>query len=391
MSQLVLEADQLVEAATTATGLDDLGEDTWQEGLGHLLEALCAEARLHELGVQVATGEIVAYLSNRLAITDWRKQHPEIATADVVPPLVIMGQGRTGTTILYDLLAQDPATRVPLTWEVDRPCPPPETATYDDDARIDEVEALQAAVELLIPGFRIIHPIGARLAQECVRMTAGDFRSLIFPTQYRVPSYRRWLVYEADLAPAYRWHRRYLQHLQSAHPTRRWLLKSPAHVWHLGELLAEYPGALLVQTHRDPLRIMASLASLMATLRRLASDQADPRDIAAEWAYDVVEGLDRSVTARLDGTIRPEQIVDVQFTELTDDPMAVVARIYDQFGFELSRGAEARMRGFLDQAPHAGPGVHSYSFKETGLDETALRDRVKRYQEYFSVPSEQII
>lgn len=308
----------------------------------------------------------------------------------MVPPLVIMGQGRTGTTILYDLLARDPATRVPLSWEVDRPVPPPRSATYDDDPRIDEVEALQAGVELLIPDFRKIHPIGARLAQECVRITAGDFRSLIFPTQYRVPSYGRWLLHEADLAPAYRWHRQYLQHLQSEHPADRWLLKSPGHIWHLGALVAEYPGALLVQTHRDPLRIVGSLTSLQMTLRRLASDQPDSRDIATEWVDYVVEGLDRSVTARLDGTIRPAQVVDVQFGELTDDPIAVVARIYDQFGLDLTGEVEGRMRRFLDRAPHAGPGHHRYTFADTGLDPGEVRELARRYQEHFAVPSEPV-
>ena len=123
---------------------------------------------------------------------------------------MIVGQPRTGTTILYDLLAQDPANRAPLSWEVDLPCPPPVTATYDTDPRIDECEATAAMADLVIPGFRAFHPIGARLGQECVRITGSEFRSMIFTVQYEVPTYNRWLLDEADLAPAYRWHRRFL-------------------------------------------------------------------------------------------------------------------------------------------------------------------------------------
>jgi Sulfotransferase family len=387
---LMLDAERLAEAATTATGLDDLGEKSWRDGLERLLWSLREEADLNELGVQIAAGEVVAYLSNRLEIIEWRREHPQVAAGDVVPPVVIIGQARTGTTVLYDLLAQDPITRVPLTWEVDRPCPPPETATYETDPRIDEVEELQAGVELLIPGFRNMHPIGARLAQECVRITASDFRSLIFPTQYRVPSYARWLLDEADLAPAYRWHRHYLEHLQSRHPAPRWLLKSPAHIWHLPALLAEYPEALLVQTHRDPLRVIASVASLQATLRKLAADEPDLTDIAAEWADYILDGLDRSVTAREDGTVDPARVVDVQFDEFVADPFASVARIYDQFGFELTSEAEDRMRAFYAASPHEGPGGHSYRFADTGLDEGTLRDRARRYQDYFAVPSEDL-
>src|SRR5438876_5381832 len=229
----VLVSERLVEAARAATGLDDFGEPAWQTGLDRYVDSLNNDARLHELGEQVVAGEIVDYLSTRLGLLEWRRQHPEIADADVVPPIVIVGQARTGTTILHDLLAQDPANRVPLTWEVDRPLPPPETATYATDPRIAASQELLDGVELVIPGFQAMHPMGALLPQECVRMTGGDFRSMIFPTQYRVPSYARWLIDKADMASAYAYHRIFLQHLQSRHPAPRWVLKSPGPPWWL--------------------------------------------------------------------------------------------------------------------------------------------------------------
>ncbi|MGZ6995114.1 MAG: sulfotransferase, partial [Acidimicrobiia bacterium] len=203
MTEAGLDADRLVAQAMEMTGLDDFGEPTWREGLDHLVPALREEARLNDLGGRIAMGGIVELLANRLAITGWRAQHPEVAAGDVLPPIVIVGQARTGTTILFDLLAQDPAPRAPLTWEIDRPVPPPESATFDTDPRIEEVDAILAGVDLLMPGFRTMHPMGARLAQECVSITNSDFRSVIFPTQYHVPSYGRWVMYEADMAPAY--------------------------------------------------------------------------------------------------------------------------------------------------------------------------------------------
>src|SRR6185436_6769334 len=141
MSGALPDAGQLVSQASELTGLDDLGDDTWRDGLGRLLASLEAEARLNDVGVQVATGDILSHLTNRLGIVAWRRDHPEVARGTIRAPLVIVGQPRTGTTILYDLLAQDPADRAPLTWEVDRPCPSPETATYGTDPRIDEVQA----------------------------------------------------------------------------------------------------------------------------------------------------------------------------------------------------------------------------------------------------------
>jgi hypothetical protein len=390
MPDSVLVSERLVESALAATGLDDFGEPAWQSGLERYVDSLNNDARLHELGEQVVAGEIVDYLSTRLGLLEWRKQHPEVTEADVVPPIVIVGQARTGTTILHDLLAQDPTNRVPLTWEVDRPLPPPETATYGTDPRIAESQALLESVELVIPGFQAMHPMGALLPQECVRMTGGDFRSMIFPTQYRVPSYANWLIDDADMASTYRYHRIYLQHLQSRHPAPRWVLKSPGHLWCLGALLDEYPNALLVQTHRDPLRIVASLTSLLGTLRQLGTDAISPPEMAGEFGGYLVTGLDRSVAARADGTVSPDRVVDVHFRAFMADPFATIRAVYERLGLELAPESEQRMREFLADNTTEKHGGHHYTWAETELDEGEWRERTRNYQEYFDVESEDL-
>ena len=395
MSSAIAGSAELIERAQGATGLSDLGDDPYLEGLDRLLDSLREEARLNELGVAIAEDELVTLLASRLGVIAWRAEHPEIVDVPVVPPIVIVGQARTGTTILYDLLAQDPQTRVPLTWEVDAPVPPPETATYDTDPRVAESDARLAGVDLLMPGFRTMHPMGAQLAQECVRITASAFRSVTFPTQYRVPSYGKWMFYEADLAPAYQWHRRYLEHLQSRHPAgpagaSRWLLKSPAHIWCLDALLAEYPDAFLVQTHRDPLRVIASVSSLQQVLRSMTSDDPTIPEIADEWADYIIDGLDRSVAAREDGTVSPDRVVDVQFAEFMADPMATIGGIYDQLGLELTDESAARIRTFLDTHGQADGGIHRYTWADTGLDAGHWREKAQRYQQHFDVPTEQL-
>ena len=389
MSGALPRAERLVSQARELTGLDDLGDDTWGEGLGRLLASLEAEARLNDVGLQVVTADLLSHLTNRLRIVAWRRDHPEVARGTIRAPLVIVGQPRTGTTILYDLLAQDPPHRAPLSWEVDRPCPPPETASYATDPRIAEVQAQLDVACQLVPGFTAFHPLGARLAQECVRITGADFRSMIFATQYRVPSYARWLLWAADMAPAYRWHRRTLEHLQSRHAGERWLLKSPGHVWCLGALLAEYPDAVLVQTHRDPLRVIASVSALVALLRRMACDDPSVADAATEYVDYIIEALDRSIAARRDGTVPPNRVIDVQFSAFMADPFGTIRTIYDRLGRQLDAATEGRMRDFL--AAHPGdPGGHRYTFADTRLDAGELRDRVRRYQEHFDVPSERV-
>jgi len=379
------DVERLVEQATQQTGLSDLGPQDWREGLARLLDALEDEARLSELGHAVVENELVSYLVRRLELTQWRKEHPAIATTDVTQPIVVIGQARTGTTILHDLLAQDPASRVPLAWEVDRPVPPPQTATYESDPRIAEVEEVQAMVDLVIPGFRSMHPIGAQLAQECVRITGSAFRSMIFPTQYRVPSYVQWLLHEADMAPAYQWHSAYLRHLQSEHRAQRWVLKSPGHIWCLDALLAEYPDALLVQTHRDPLKIIASVSSLLALLRRLATDDPTMAECAEEFGEYILLGLDRSVDARENGTVPSDRVVDVQFAGFMSDQIGTIRTIYDRFGMQLMPQTEDRMRTFLREHPQDKHGTHTYAFADTGLDVAETRDRAQRYQAYFDV------
>jgi hypothetical protein len=388
MTTEALALEQLADQAIQATGLADFGDDSWREGAERLISDLNDRAALSEIGGAIAGSDVVEYLTNRLRVIDWVKRHPSITEADVRPPIVVLGQPRTGTTILFDVLAQDPANRVPLTWEVDQPWPPPEAATYDSDPRIQEVDVKLANVDLLIPGFRGMHDMGARLGQECVRITAADFRSMIFSTQYRVPEYQRWLLHQADMSSAYRYHRMFLQYLQSAHSAERWVIKSPAHLWSLDALFREYPGALIVQTHRDPLRVVCSLASLVDLLRRLASDDVSISEVAAEWVDDIVLGLDRAVEARRDGTVPPGQAVDVLFRDFVTDPMSVVRTIYERLGIELTDEADKAMRSFLSANPQEKHGGHKYSFAETGLDAGLLRERTRAYQEFFDIPEE---
>ncbi len=381
--------EQLVAEAIESTGVDDFGAPGWEEGLDRLLDSLVTTAQLNDVGVMVAGDGVVANLSNRLLLEQWRKDHPAVAEQRVERPVVIVGQPRTGTSVLHDLMAQDPANRVPLSWEVERPVPAPRTETYESDPRIEMAQSQFDLVDSIIPGFTTFHEIGALLAQEDVRIFDGDFKSMIYSLQFEVPDYNRWLLHDADMATTYRWHRRFLEHLQSEHSAQRWVLKSPVHMWNLPTLMAEYPDAIVVQTHRDPLKVIASISALGASLREMTSDHVDLTVMSQQYAADIAECLDRALDARRSGVVPRDQVIDVHFGEFRKDPIAAVAGVYDALGIELSAEAESRMRAFLDEHPgDPDNALKRYTFSATGLDEAPLRERVREYQEYFGVPSE---
>src|SRR5215813_1369311 len=149
-----LEEDALLDRARRLTGLTDFGDPFFREPMRVLLESFETEARLNMLGRVIARTDFVRLLQNRLRMTDVLTHHPEIAAGEIQQPIVIIGLPRTGTTILHELMAQDPANRVPMTWEVMHPWPPPERATYTTDARIAQVEKHFAGVDKIMPGFK---------------------------------------------------------------------------------------------------------------------------------------------------------------------------------------------------------------------------------------------
>ncbi len=224
------------------------------------------------------------------------------------------------------------------------------------------------------------------MGQECVRITASEFTSMIFSVQYRLPSYYRWLLYEADHAGAYRFHRIFLQHLQSGVPGQ-WLLKSPAHLWQLDALLTEYPDALIVQTHRDPLNVISSIAALTHHLRRMGSDESNIAECAAQSYEEIAVGLEREMALRDSGAVPAGQVIDIHYADFITDPWTTIRGIYQKLGRELRPDTEQRMRDFL--AAHPGDGGRGrYTWSDTGLDAGEVRERVTAYQERYSVPTE---
>lgn len=382
-----LDPERLIAEAQRSTRLEDYGPGPFREELAILARSLEDEARLNTVGRAIARRSLLDGLEVQLRLQDWFNRHPEIAAQEIREPVIIIGMPRTGTTILHELMALDRNNRVPMTWEAAQPFPPPEADTYDSDPRIAAQDRRLKFSHYLMPGVENMHRMGAALPQECVAITAYAFTSMQFSTIYRLPTYAHWLQH-CDLGPSYRFHRRMLQYLQWRYARPHWVLKSPAHLWGLEALLAEYPDARLIQTHRDPLKIVSSLASMIPTLRAAGSDDIDVGEVAREWADSCVFALNASLRSRQSGVIDPSRVVDIQFGEFMSSQAGAVEKAYRALGLDFS----PQLAGAIDAYIHANPadkhGGHKHRFDDTGLDVAAERARVREYQDYFGVASE---
>ena len=377
--RIPIRAVDLINTAKRRCGLDDFGGGDFFEGLSRLLDSCQREAQLNLVGRIVLRADLMRTLCSRLFIQRDRKAYPGIMRQEIREPLFIVGLPRSGTTLLHTLLALDPGHRVPLTWEVMTPSPP----TCDNEKRrIQRAISSCNCFNWLAPTFHHVHPVGAELPQECVSLMAPTFMSDQFDAMYYVPSYRAWF-FRQDLRPAYEYHRHFLQHLQVRQIARRWVLKAPTHMFALPTLLAVYPDALFVQTHRAPLDAMASVSSLITILRRVFSDAVDPLTVCLEAIDYWSKTLERFLRER--DRLADDRICDVNYIEIRQDPLAVVRRIYAYFGWSLSQHAEQRMRRTLASQPKERYRRHRYDLSQFGVQEAESAARFAAYCDRFGL------
>src|SRR6516165_9881428 len=261
------EVEGLCAAARRRTGLADFGDPPLEPALSTLLNSLEEEANLHRLGRFLIHTHLLDILETRLRLTRaWRGCLETLATSRIERPIFITGIPRSGSTFLCELLAQDSDNRSPRVWEVMFPLPAPGLRHSLHDSR-----RLRAAARLwwfrrLAPHVDEVYPIRACSPHECVAIHSHTFLSEEFVSTCRVPSYEAFLR-ATDLGPAYVWEKRFLQHLQLHRPTKRWVLKSPDHVYGLEQLFSVFPNALIIQTHRDPLAVLRSDVQLTRVLQ----------------------------------------------------------------------------------------------------------------------------
>ena len=383
-----LRVEDLIARARAQSGLTEFGDGGFLEPLRRLLDSVSApEADLSLVGRLATQWDVVRFLSNLLRFQAEETRRPEIAGQRIQKPIFITGLPRSGTTFLHRLMMEDPANRAPLVWETIYPWSDPK----GPDRRAARVARQLKAFERLAPEFRALHPLDATSPQECSEITAHVFRSLRFDTNYQVPLYRRWLDADASRhLPAYQFHQRFLRQLQwQDRPGRyrRWVLKCPEHVFALRAIRTVYPDARLIFVHRDPVKVLLSVAKLTEVLRRPFSRTLDPKLIGRDESARWLAGAERMMETGDDAGL-PEPVCHVHHMDLISDPVTTVEGVYRHFGMSLPRDAATGIERYVAERPNGGYGPRNYAFEDHGLDEDQERERFRPYMLRFGIAAE---
>lgn len=387
-----LSEEKLLSAAQSKTGLSDWGDDSFRVPLRIFLESLHKDANLNFLGRMKFEKHATKLLVNRLRIQEDFKCYPEILQVPIRRPLFVTGLPRTGTTLLHNLLSQDPANRTLRLWEILSPSPPPELQNRDSDPRIEKAKKSVEKLNSLAPQLGSAHYLNPTGPEECNSLFEHEFISILFELHANIPTYSQWLE-SRDMVGVYQSYRKQLQLLSWRCPAvgassledNRWVLKAPAHLFYLDALLAVFPDACIVQTHRDPLQVLPSFCSLSAIMRGINTDRVDPLALGNYWLNRLANGALRGMQVRENAN--PAQFYDLHYKDLLEDPIGAVSQIYQYFGYPFSELHENNMKQWLAENPQHKHGIHRYSLEQFGLEPDLVNERFAQYRQRFNLGS----
>ncbi len=373
--------DEITHAAMGKTGLKDFGGNGFEAGLKALLAAFRQVRTHHPFGRFYVRQMVIQMLMHRLRNVNLVRQHPEILSQDIARPIIVLGLPRSGTTLLFNLLAQDPDHRFLRNWEAFiSQVPPKGRYTEATDPRIRQARWMQRFLKYLMPEIDKVHAFTPKGPEECTPILMQGFATQALVGGFDVPEYSRWLD-QADHGPTYRYHRRVLQALQWKYPGRRWLLKSPDHLAAVRSILEVYPDACFVHIHRNPVNSVSSWASLNLVYRGVYYHSIDIRELGRQVLGRLSTDMGRYLTDRT--SLPSHSFFDLGYRDLVSDPIGAIQDMYDHFGLELTQEARSSMQAYLSENPKNKHGVHRYSPEDFGLSQQAILERFSDYNESF--------
>lgn len=367
--------DDLKASASKMIGLDDFGsnDDNYLEALEVLLDSYRRDADLTPLGSKMNRFFLRGALVARLLSESAWKQYPQHADVAIERPIFVTGLVRTGTTALHRLLGADPAHQGLHLWLAEFPQPRPPRETWESNPFYSQLNAQFEKHHAENPDYTGLHFMAAYELEECWQLLRQSLHSASYETLAHLPTYSQWLARQ-DWTPSYQRHRRNLQLIGLNDADKRWVLKNPSHLFALDALMATYPDALVIQTHRPVETIMASMCSLAQHTAAGWSTSFTGAQIGADAMETWSRGLERFNTAR--AKYSPSQFYDVDYKELIADPMGTVADIYRHFGLTLTEEAKAAMeKTHADSQSGARAPKHTYSLADYGLSTETVKER----------------
>jgi hypothetical protein len=374
----VTSPEAAIAQAIGLAGSDDFGPDGWQEGLARSLEAF-PRLPLRPEALAASSGKLVHDLAMRLRIVQWLKDHPQIEEQPVEGPVFVIGLPRTGTTATVGMMALDERFRFLRAWEGASPMPPPVAGEEDRDPRL--IAARKAAADHARPHVHIADVDGP---EEDLAMLAGlDMRSY-YGTLPMPDDYIDWWL-NSDFSSFYAFEERVLKLLQSRRPPYLWLLKSPPHLFRLREIARQYPRAKFVMTHRDPARVIGSVASLHAMLHeeRCLPGTIDRRQIGPRHLALWSEGMRRFLSVR--DEIGEDRFVDVKNDDVVSRPIETFERVYAHLGMAISPDLAGRLADYNSRNAPGSFGQHRYTAEEYGLTDAGIRAAFRDYVDRFGL------
>ena len=376
-----INANEILDQAKSETGLSDLGEPLFFEGLNKLIDSINNEASLNEIGIQAQPIRIQGLLSNRLRFEEDLKKFPEILDQEIIAPIVIVGLPRTGSTMTHRLLASDPNHTAMLWWEGRYPALLPGEKRGDIEARMKlgkvEVDAVVAAS----PEALDIHPWDYKGADEEILLLEHNFLSTVPESFMALPSYSEWIE-EQDHTLAYEDLKKFIQYLQWQNPGRekkRWVLKSPHHLGFIDKMISVFPDAKIIQTHRDPIKTVPSFCSMCANLFEPLTTNFDKVFIGKHWSNKLTRALNHCMNI---SEQHPDNFLDLEFLNMIKDPIDEMKKIYEFIGESFGEKTEVAMEAWREENKHE-MGAHKYSLEEYDLTESQINNNFAKYQQKY--------
>ena len=380
-----LVADKLIDEARKATGIADFDSDSYREGLDVLVRDVNRHlGNFTESGLGRVAGDIGHYLRNRLKVSDYLRQNPELLARPIERPVFVMGVPRTGTTLMSNLLAADPARRSPLTWEIDDPVPPATSATLRSDPRAVARLAQEKAMLEANPDMGKYYRGSAVYPNECVFFMAHDFKTLMIESKGVLPEYKEF-IFSCDMTSAYQYHKKFLQLLQQDAPGV-WNVKKPSHALWLETILQIYPDARFIWTHRDPFTAAGSLCSVISLSHMGHMGRMDNEWLGQNYPWQCAEHAGRIMDFR--DKFGEDRVIDVHYADLLNDPVGETKKLYSKLGDEWTADAEAGIQGWVNDNPQDKFGRHEYKLAQYGLSVESLRPMFERYLSRYDVARE---